>query len=402
MSSYPAEYLAVREAAPLRAQLDPQLDPAEKRLSDAVEAEWLRREARRINDERETGHVPTLDFSPGPDFIAQDLGPEFPVVVEKLARAGHNVGMAAQFKAGKTTFHVNLARSLVEGTEFLGRLEVPNPQTVAFVNAEVTEADMQDIFRAVGIEPSARPRLFVANCRGRLPRLHVPARRLELAKALFDVAAQAVIVDCLRPLMAACSLNENDNSDMSRLLSWLDEIKEEAGISTLWLVHHTGRAVLPEGLEHARGATAFDDWADMRVLLTRDDQGRRFVRSEGRMPGLEEQSLRFEPESRRLTLDGRSRKEARQGDLTDRVVKAVRRNPGISSTALYQALGVHREDAVEAVGAAIEARLIHRHPGPKRAQHHFPGVGQPDGSSCSCSSRSNGSESFQEGGNDCE
>jgi len=401
VSEYPAEYLALRTSSPSRTAIQP--EPFEKKLAGAVEGEWLRREARRVNDEREAAPVPPLVFAGGPDFISRDLGPEFPVVVEKLARAGHNVAMAAQFKAGKTTFHVNLARSLVEGSAFLDQLEVPNPQRVAYLNAELTEADMQDVFRAVGIHPSARDRLSVANRRGRIPRVSVPARRTEFVKALLDNAAEALIVDCLRPLMAACSLNENDNSEMGRLLSWLDEIKAEAGVSTLWLVHHTGRVAQAEGLEHARGATAFDDWADMRVLLTRDDQGRRFLRSEGRMPGLEEQSLRFDPETRRLRLDGHSRKETRRRDLLGKVKAAVEKQPGIGATALYAALGIHREDAVDAVGEAIRAEMIHRHPGAKRAQRHFLGPAQPDGDGlCSCSSGSSGSELFQDGRKDRE
>jgi hypothetical protein len=69
--------------------------------------------------------------------------------------------------------------------------------------------------------------------------------------------------------------DENSNSDVGVFLDQLDIIKERAGVSNLILPVHTGRAQ-EQGIDRARGATRLDDWADVRWLLKKTEDGRFF------------------------------------------------------------------------------------------------------------------------------
>jgi hypothetical protein len=351
-----------------------------------VATERRRREAKRIVDEEEAPALEPFGFQGGRTFLEADLEPA-PTVVERFARSGHNVVIAAQYKTGKTTFAINLMRCLVEGRPFLGRFEVPAHRRVGFVNLEVGEADMQDWIRALGIDPACWERFTIANSRGRPPRINTPAARAGLVSVLRDLGTQDLVLDCVRPLAAACGMDENSNNDMGRFTGWWDEIKQAAGLSTLWLVHHTGRMQQVEGAERGRGATVLDDWPDMRVLLVADEERRRFVRTEGRIEGLDETQVFYDPETRILsaTEAGNGRREAKRKERMDRVLELVTASPGVQAAELRDQMGGRPMDASRAVGEAIGRGIVHFHRAPRGAKAHYPGQGKihPSGS-CAC------------------
>jgi transcription termination factor Rho len=68
--------------------------------------------------------------------------------IADLQAAGHRVLLAAQFKAGKTTFVVNVIRSVVDGDPFLNRYVVsPIEGTVALFDFEMSGRQLDDWYR---------------------------------------------------------------------------------------------------------------------------------------------------------------------------------------------------------------------------------------------------------------
>lgn len=148
---------------------------------------------------------------------------------------------------------------------------------------------------------------------------------------------------------------------------------------------HAGRAGTEEGSEHARGASAFDDWADVQLFLTKDHDGRRFLRTDGRMDeDLPESRLDYDPVTRILTLacEGESRATARARAAEEAAVKAVDEEPGINTRELRDAVNAEgiSDNAVrdKGISEALRKRRVHRHPAPRNAQAHYPGPPHPE------------------------
>jgi hypothetical protein len=149
-------------------------------------------------------------------------------------------------------------------------------------------------------------------------------------KQLKDFDAQTWIVDPLARAFVG-SGDENSNSDMGLFLDTLDVIKYEANVENLIVAAHTGRA-LEHGIERARGASRFDDWADVRWILTKNDEGQRFLKAHGRDVDMEQHLLTYEAHSRQLGVD----KAIRQTDATiegimEQIVKVVAEHPGLTT-----------------------------------------------------------------------
>jgi len=145
---------------------------------------------------------------------------------------------------------------------------------------------------------------------------------------LRDFNAQTWIVDPLARAFVG-SGDENSNSDMGLFLDTLDVIKYEAGVENLIVAAHTGRAS-ETGIERARGASRFDDWADVRWLLTKNDEGQRFLKAHGRDVDMEQHLLTYDADSRHLTVE----KAIKQTDqkienIMKQIVEVVAENPGI-------------------------------------------------------------------------
>jgi len=147
---------------------------------------------------------------------------------------------------------------------------------------------------------------------------------------LRDFDAQTWIVDPLARAFVG-SGDENSNSDVGLFLDTLDVIKYEANVENLIVAAHTGRA-LEHGIERARGASRFDDWADVRWILTKNDEGQRFLKAHGRDVDMEQHLLTYDSDSRSLGVD----KAIKQTDATiegimEQIVELVTAEPGLTT-----------------------------------------------------------------------
>lgn len=322
-----------------------------------------------------------IEILTGVEMLAKER-PVRATVLGDLLLEGHNATVVARWKVGKSTLVDNAAKSCVSGGNWLGRFPVSAPMRVALCNYELAEEDMDDRLRAMSMSSAELERLLILNLRGKRMPIEVDAVRLDLAKRLRDHGTQLLIVDPFGAAYAAAGgISENDNAEVRRFVLALDQLKEESGCRTLIMPVHTGRGEQVQGNEQGRGATVLEDWPDVRMLLTKDEDENRFLRTEGRARwNLHESRLAFDDQSRTLMLPtesvGLTRHKARIVEGIRFVVDAVTEDPGINKRALREAItDVIRtnEDKDAAIAAALRERRIHTHSGVKNAVHHYAG-----------------------------
>lgn len=315
--------------------------------------------------EKAAGRVPSLRR----ETLAVALGRPRVVVphrIEGLHKVGYNSTVTAKYKTGKTTLGVNLLRSLADGEPFLGRFEVLPPDgRVGLLNYELDDGDMLDWLAAAGIRKTDR--VAVLNLRGQRFTFAGDYHCAEFVAWCREMDVEVLDLDPHRLALAGFG-SENDNDDVTRFTQRLDQIKADAGVSDLFLKVHTGRAESEDGLEHARGATSLDDWADQRWVLTKNGQGDRFMYAEGRLAPVREFRVAHDAATGLLTAEDGSRRSAKaDGDnaaalLVQQIVDAT---PDLTTQEVMSQLGdrwgiSNRTRANAAVKLADDRGLIHR------------------------------------------
>lgn len=267
---------------------------------------------RAMRAERDARAILAREGAPAEPFDAGTLGtilarpPEPAARVQGLVPWQASALIVAQRKTGKTTLMLNLARSLLTGEPFLGSLPVrrlPAGARVAILNFEVSAAQLARWADEVGVPADG---LFLVNLRGRRNPLDHPDDRAELAKLLRAHRVASLIVDPFGRAYSGAS--QNDAGEVGAWLVNLDRFaRAEVGALDLVLTAHAGW-----NGERTRGSSALEDWADVIVTMTRDeDTGARFLRATGRDVDMDEDRLDFDPATRLLSLSGQgSRKDA--------------------------------------------------------------------------------------------
>ncbi len=306
-------------------------------LEIELEKQRIRKEAATILREEEASKA-----YKEPLFIrdlAQELQmPEvaLPWVIRDIFPQGANISITAQYKAGKTTLVNALAKALADGEKFLEYFQEPiHPRRIVIFNYEVSENQYRRWMKDVAIKHADH--ITLVHLRGeRLPLISERVQRLVIS-ILKDCDAQTWILDPFARAFVG-SGDENSNSDVGVFLDTLDYIKKQANVENLILPMHTGRAQ-EHGIDRARGATRLDDWADVRWLLSKTEEGR-FFAADGRDVFLEQQALAFDEASRGLRLGGASAKVAKRLANEDQFVAMVEAHPGKTTNELFELLGI--------------------------------------------------------------
>ena len=212
-------------------------------------------------------------------------------------------------------------------------------------------------YTEMGIDPD---QVTLVNLRGRRNPLSHPADRLELATAL-----QGHTVVCCDPFgRAFTGRNQNDPGEVQAWLLELDAFsRAEVGATTVVLCAHAGW-----NGERSRGASSLEDWADVVVTITRNDDGDRYLRAIGRDVDIEEDRLSFDPLRRRLTMSGDGSRKmaaatARLLEHERRVVTVLREHADSSTTDILRLLkedgeGLRRPDLNRALNRLVEKGLV--------------------------------------------
>ena len=262
----------------------------------------LRAEARDIFNAERAGDVPPFDAGTLAEVLARPAEPANRV--EGLIPADAGTLVVAMRKTGKTTFELNLARSLLTGEVFLGRFPVvPVMGTVAVLNYEVSAAQLARWADEAGVP---QDRLVLVNLRGRRNPLGNPGDRENLADLLRSHNVDSIICDPFG--RAFTGQSQNDSGEVGAFLAGLDQwARADVGAKDVILTAHAGW-----NGERTRGASALEDWADSIVTLTRDkdDDQIRYLRAEGRDVLVDEDRLDFNPNTRVLSLSGTGSRKA--------------------------------------------------------------------------------------------
>ena len=310
-------------------------------LEAELERQRIRKEATRIIREEEasaTYKEPIFVRSLKDELQLPEIEAQW--VIRDIFPQGANISITAQYKAGKTTLINDLARSLADEIKFLDYFQEPtHKRRIVIFNYEVSENQYRRWMKDVEIKQSER--VTLVHLRGeRLPIISDRVQRL-IISILQDLDCQTWIMDPFARAFVG-SGDENSNSDVGLFLDTLDFIKKQASVDNLVIPMHTGRAQ-EHGIERARGATRLDDWADVRWLLSKTEEGR-FFAADGRDVFLEQQALAYDDASRRLKLGGASAKVAKKMALEDQWVEAVTKNAGKTTGELLAILGLDEKN----------------------------------------------------------
>lgn len=308
-------------------------------FSDRVRAEvqrsLIRREAARQLAALDAAGQPAVDIASLADVLDRPAPPRDRIA--GLIPSDASTLVSAQRKTGKTTFVLNLARSLLTGEDFLGRFDVvPIEGTVAILNYEVSEHMLARWAAEIGVDPN---RLTLVNLRGRRNPFLADEDKAALATALRARGTEVVVVDTFS--RAFTGANPNDTGEVGAWLNQLEQwMRTDVGATDLVLTAHAGW-----NGERTRGASGLEDWPDAIIRLTKEEgeEGNRYMSAMGRDVDVEEDRLDFHGPTRRLTLAGvGSRKQSQQNRNLSRlavyVVRAARETPGLSVSAAEKAI----------------------------------------------------------------
>lgn len=300
--------------------------------------------------DREADRVLAAESAAGlfPGFIGRSLREAFaeprvevPWVFEGLQRAGHKATLTAQYKAGKTTLAANAVASLADGHPFLGRYQpMQLDGQVIVLDYELTEADALDMYQAMGIRHDDR--VHVESLRGLGFSLANEVHFQQAIEMIRRHDGQYLVIDPFGRAMRGHG-EENSNDHVRSFLMDVDRLVEQTDLAGVLLPVHTGRVQAEVGQERARGATVIDDDADVRWILTRDND-RRFFRAEGRHGiSVDEVSLDFDRATSRMEAVAGSRKDHAAQSLLKPTYHYVEQHPGAITNEIKK--GVPGKDA---------------------------------------------------------
>lgn len=267
-----------------------------------------------------------------------------------------NALLVAQRKAGKTTVGLNLCRSLLDGTMFLGRFKPRALEgTVAYWNYEMSPRQFHVWLRKANIEMVDQ--LVHWPMRGEHMDLLDDSTFTRVVELLKQHETEYLIVD---PWARAISgiVDENDNSAVAAYLERLDLMKHRAGVRDLVVLAHTGQAQNTEGGERARGASRLEDWADIIWKMAVGDGGKRFFRAEGRDVEVPEFMMDFNKDTIMFNFAGGSRTENALEGAVAEVLKVLRTDPGLTYSALHDQLTAGKNMRPRAIRVAKERGWI--------------------------------------------
>lgn len=224
--------------------------------------------------------------------------------VEGLMTGGGVLLVAAQRKTGKTTFMLNLARSLITGSPLLGKQAVKpiaENATVGLLNFEMEPKQIAEWFAGVADgDMDVMKRVKPFNLRGKRNLLGSRKGREMLADAIRKRNCEVLLVDTF-----GAAFDGEDQNSAGETRRWLDELlrwaREDAGVKELVLTAHSGWSG-----NRARGSSALEDWPDDIIYLAADDaddpSSPRSIRARGRSANLDKHVVLFDEGTHTVTL----------------------------------------------------------------------------------------------------
>lgn len=250
--------------------------------------------------------------------------------------------LAAESKGGKSTLVGHAVATYSRQGPFLGE-----PTTGGRV-LWVTEEPLDDVVRRFRDSAAAPPFIDVAEL-GTLGTS--PAARIGALAALADDGDSpydVIIVDTMTKLLQGIE-SMNDAAQLSPHLGALRDIAGRTGVAILGL-HHTNK-----GNGTFAGSHAFAAYSDTLLTMTKKerDDGRRFLKVQSRLPGLDDFVVRFDHATHTYEIA-----EAREQSATIRIRDYVALNPDCSARQITAAIGGRADVARHEIAACITHGII--------------------------------------------
>jgi hypothetical protein len=362
--------LDCRSCAPGVEGWDRQPDPNEHFKAVLARLAWLRADAEARELHANEQHARAWSPPDSHGSLADELTLPTPAAlwrIKGILGAGHNALLVATRKAGKTHTINHAVKCLADGESFLGRFDTsPVDGGIAVFNYEVGGGQYREWLRPLRIINAAKVHLL--HLRGKRLPIIDPRVREWIVKWLRARNVKVWIVDPYSRAAIGSVGDGNAEMQVGAFLDHLDVIKAEAGVEELVMAAHTPKAKVESGDESASGSQRLEGWPDALWYLTKDDQGIRFLRAEGRDVDVAEEQLTYDASTRDLTLGGWDRKTVAKNRDVEMVVAYVADNPGCTQNAIGEARGWGSARTRKAVAAA-KVRL---EPGPSRSTLHYP------------------------------
>jgi 5S rRNA maturation endonuclease (ribonuclease M5) len=192
---------------------------------------------------------------------------EIDFLVEWLIPRGANGLILAEPKSGKSMAALDLALAVATGTPWLG-FKVPRRVKCALISREdypgMTAQRLGALFRGTS-RPDLEGWLWI-NTRWQTPlfQLEDDAAVNQLIAELKMEQVEFAVFDVFRRIH---SEDENDNTEMQRMLDQLTRIQTEVGCA-IALVHHVSKGFEGSMFRHARGASAIDGWTEWAMAIS--------------------------------------------------------------------------------------------------------------------------------------
>ena len=284
---------------------------------------------------------------------------------------GTRVILAAQHKSGKTIATQNLTRSLVDGDPWLDQYPVRAVDgTVALLDFEMSGTQLDGWFRDQRI--TRDDKVIAESMKGRANTFDIidPGIRAAWAERLRARSVSYLILDCLRPCLDALDLDENH--DAGRFLVALDALLTDAGIAETLVIHHMGHSA-----ERSRGDSRILDWPDASWTLVRetdDPASARFIKAYGRDVEQPEQRLAYDATTRRLSVDGGSRRDSATQDALEALLEVLgAATEPLSVRGIQEAMEASefsRDTVRDAIKRGVASDQISTKSGPRNAILH--------------------------------
>ena len=203
-------------------------------------------------------------------------------LIDGLIQRGANGFFCAVPKGGKSWAAADMAISLALGCPWLG-FSIPKPTRVALISRE--DAPQLTAWRVTHLfagKNTREPNLFETN-------LYVNTRQqsaelmldneeqvCELVDALKQRQIEFAIFDVFNVMHAA---DENDNTEMRRVLRQLSKIQADVGCG-IGVVHHFNKAEQGSMTQRLRGSSAIAGWAEWLIGISMADEEQKIRRME--------------------------------------------------------------------------------------------------------------------------
>jgi hypothetical protein len=194
-------------------------------------------------------------------------------MVEGLIERGPNGLFLGRPKAGKSPCALDLAIALASGQKWFDFF-IPKRAKVAYVSREdhksMTQRRMLKYCIHRGLKQSDLDGWLYINSKGMSPKIMLdnPTEVDGLIADLKRYQSEFLILDVMRVMHG---VEENDNTQMQKIIDTLNRIQDNAGCS-ICLLHHTNKDRDASLTESARGAGAIAGWGEFVLGVRVEDE----------------------------------------------------------------------------------------------------------------------------------